>query len=98
MPDAAKYLDRFESAPESPGGGGLFESLAGLAGKILGGKAGEASQLLEAFNKLGFTPEQIEGFLPRALAFIQSHLPADLIKQILAKLPALEQLAGADAE
>jgi hypothetical protein len=98
MPDASKYVDHFESSPESQGGGGLIGTLTGLAGKLLGGEAGQAGKLLESFNKLGFSPEQIETFVPKALAFIQSHLPADLIQQIMAKLPALAQLAGAKAE
>jgi Protein of unknown function VcgC/VcgE (DUF2780) len=98
MPDASRSLERFESSPESQGGGGLLGTLTGLAGRILGGNAGDAGKLLESFSKLGFTPEQIEAFLPRALAFIQSHLPADLIQQILAKLPALAQFAGAKSE
>jgi hypothetical protein len=55
-------------------------------------------KLLESFGKLGFKPEQIEAFLPRALEFIHSHLPADLVQQILAKLPALAQFAGAEVK
>ena len=34
----------------------------------------------------------------QGLEFIKSHLPADLIQQIMAKLPALAQLAGGKAE
>lgn len=98
IPDASTFLNRFESSPESAKGGGLLGTLTGLAAKFLGGGAGEAGQLLESFSKLGFKPEQIEAFLPKALEFIQSHLPADLIQQIMAKLPALAQLAGVKAE
>jgi hypothetical protein len=98
VPDAANFLNRFESSPEAAGGGGLLGALTGLVGKFLGGGAGETGKLLESFGKLGFTSEQIEAFLPKALAFIQSHLPADLIQQILAKLPALAQLAAGKAE
>jgi Protein of unknown function VcgC/VcgE (DUF2780) len=98
VPDASSFLNRFESSPESAGGGGLLGAISGLAGKFLGGEAGQSAKLLETFNKLGFTTEQIEAFLPRALAFIQSHLPADLIQQILEKFPALAQLGKAKAE
>jgi hypothetical protein len=98
IPDASNFLNRFESSPESANGGGLLGSLTGLAAKFLGGGAGEAGKLLESFSKLGFKPEQIEAFLPKALEFIKSHLPADLIQQIMAKLPALAQLAGGKAE
>jgi Protein of unknown function VcgC/VcgE (DUF2780) len=95
IPQAAEFLNRFQSSPEAAGGGGLVGALTGLVSKFLGGGAGELSKLLESFAKLGFKPEQIEAFLPKALAFIQSHLPADLVQQILAKLPALAQFIGA---
>lgn len=75
----------------------MIGTLTGLASKILGGGAGELPKLLESFGKLGFKPEQIEAFLPRALEFIKSHLPADLVQQILAKLPALAKLTEAEA-
>jgi hypothetical protein len=97
IPQATEYLNRFESSPEAAGGGGLLAALTGLASKYLGGGTGELTKLLESFGKLGFKTEQIEAFLPRALAFIQSHLPADLVQQILAKFPALAQLAEAQA-
>jgi hypothetical protein len=54
--------------------------------------------LFESFNKLGFTSEQIEAFLPKAFEFLKAHLPADLVEQILAKLPALAKFAEAKAE
>jgi hypothetical protein len=97
IPNATDFLQRFESS-DGAGGGGLLGALAGLAGKLLGGGAGELSGLLETFAKLGFKPEQIEAFVPRAIAFIQSHLPADLFQQILAKFPSLAEAAGAKAE
>jgi hypothetical protein len=97
IPTATDFLNRFESAPEAEGGGGLIGALTGLASKFLGGGAGELPKLLESFAKLGFKPEQIEAFLPRALEFIKSHLPADLLQQILAKLPALAKFTEAEA-
>jgi len=94
IPNATDFLQRFESAPDESGGGGLLGALTGLASKFLGGGAGDLSKLFESFAKLGFKPEQIESFLPRALEFIKSHLPADLVQQILSKLPALAKAAG----
>src|SRR5689334_711248 len=91
IPNSADFLKGFESSPDAAGGGGLLGALAGLASKFLGGGAGELSKLVENFGKLGFKPEQIEAFLPKALAFIKSHLPADLFQQILAKFPALAE-------
>ena len=76
----------------------MIGALTGLASQFLGGGAGDLSKLLESFEKLGFKAEQIEAFLPKALAFIRSHLPADLVEQILAKLPALAKFAGEKGE
>jgi hypothetical protein len=98
IPNATDFLNRFESSAEAGGGGGLLGALTGLASKLLGGGAGELTKLAEGFAKLGFKPEQIEAFLPRAIAFIKSHLPADLFQQILAKLPGLAQAVEAKAE
>jgi Protein of unknown function VcgC/VcgE (DUF2780) len=98
IPGASEFLNRFESSPDGAAGGGLIGALAGLASKFLGGATGDLSKLLESFSKLGFKPEQIESFLPKALEFIRSHLPADLVEQILAKLPALAQVAGDKGE
>jgi hypothetical protein len=98
IPNATDLLNRFESSSESAGGGGLLGALAGLAAKFLGGGAGELTKLLENFAKVGFKPEQIEAFLPRAIAFIRSHLPPELFQQILAKSPALAELTVSGAE
>ena len=97
IPGAPDFLNQFRSS-EAAGGGGLLGALTGLAAKFLGGGAGELTKLLESFAKLGFKPEQIESFLPRAIAFIQSHLPPELFQQILAKFPSLTQITGASAE
>jgi hypothetical protein len=98
IPNSSEFLNRFQSTPDAGGTGGLIGALTGLASKFLGGGAGDLSKLLESFEKLGFKAEQIEAFLPKALAFIRSHLPADLVEQILAKLPALAKFAGEKGE
>ena len=103
IPEASALTSRYESAPEpeeaAPSQGGLFEMVSGLAGKLLGGKAGQGADLLSSFSKLGFKPEQIEAFLPKALELIKSHLSPELIQKLLAALPALATLlAGANKE
>jgi hypothetical protein len=99
VPDAASTLKTFESAPESTEGqGGLFEVVSGLAGKLLGGKAGGGAELLATFSKLGFKPEQIESFLPKALEMIKTYLSPELIQKILASLPALAAMLGTAAK
>ena len=72
--------------------------ISGLAGKLLGGRAGGAVNLLETFSKVGFNPEQVEAFLPKALEWIKSQLPPELLEKLLASVPALAKLAGPQAE
>ena len=98
IPNADDFLNHFESSPEGAGGGGLLGVLTDLASNVLGGGAGELAELMENFAKLGFKPEQIEAFLPRAVAFIESHLPVDLFQQILARFPSLAEVTGPEAE
>jgi Protein of unknown function VcgC/VcgE (DUF2780) len=97
IPGAANFIQHFESSTESPQGG-LMGLVTGLASKVLGGRAEEAAKLLESFSSVGFKPEQIEAFLPKALEWIKSHLPPELLQKVLASLPALAKLAGSQAE
>ena len=90
VPDASRLTSQHESSPESaPSEGGLFEVVSGLAGKLLGGKAGASADLLSALSKLGFKPEQIEAFLPKALELIKTYLSPELLQKIIAALPAI---------
>ncbi len=101
IPEASALRSQHEAAPESeeaaPSQGSLFEMVSGLAGKLLGGKAGESVDLLSTLSKLGFKPEQIEAFLPKAIELIKSHLSPELIQKLLAALPAIANLIGSGA-
>jgi hypothetical protein len=101
IPGASSLKTDYESAPAPADGGashgGLFEMVSGLAGKLLGGKAGEGVDLLSTFAKLGFKPEQIEAFLPKAIELIKSHLSPELLQKVLAALPAIAKLLNAGA-
>jgi hypothetical protein len=103
LPEASALTAHYESAPESPDAapsqGGLFEMVSGLAGKLLGGKAGEGAELMSSLAKLGFKPEQIEAFLPKAIELIKNYLPPELFQKLLASLPLLAKfLAPGDKQ
>jgi Protein of unknown function VcgC/VcgE (DUF2780) len=102
IPEASALRSQHESTPGSeeaaPRQGGLFDIVSGLAGKLLGGKAGEGVDLLSSFSKLGFKPEQIEAFLPKALELIKSYLSPELVQKLLASLPALAKFMTAGAK
>ena len=79
----------------------MIGALTGLAAKFLGGGTGDLAKLLESFQQTRVQARaDRRRYLPKALAFIRSHLPADLVEQILAKIPALAQFVkpGAGAE
>jgi len=95
IPEASRLTTNYESSPQpSQSQGGLFDVLSGLAGKLLGGKAGGGSDLIAAFSKLGFKPEQIEASLPKALELIKSHLSPELVQKLLAAVPAIAKYLG----
>jgi Protein of unknown function VcgC/VcgE (DUF2780) len=99
VPGAANTLTTFESAPvPTESQGGLLGMVTGLAGKVLGGKTGAGAELLSTFSKLGFKPEQIESFLPKALELIKTYLSPELIQKILASLPALGAMISSGAK
>lgn len=102
LPEASALTSRYESepAPEAaaPAQGSLFDVVSGLAGKLLGGKAGEGIDLLSALSKLGFKPEQIESFLPKALELIKTHLSPELVQKLLAALPMVAKFLTAGAK
>ena len=95
VPGAVNSLKTFEESPEpAQGSGGLLGMVSDLAGKFLGGKTGEGAELLATLSKLGFKPEQIESFLPKALELIKTYLRPEVIQKILAALPALAAMLG----
>jgi len=97
IPGAASMLSNFQAA-QGTSQGGLFETVAALAGKLFGGKAEGGAELLSSLSKLGFQPGQIEAFLPKALEFLKNHLPAELIERVMASLPGLAKLTGSGTE
>ncbi len=96
VPGAAHSLKTFETAPETTQEpGSMFGIVTELAGKLLGGKSGAGADLLATFSKLGFKPEQIESFLPKALELIKTYLSPELIQKVLASLPAIAAMLAA---
>src|SRR5262249_45910965 len=59
IPGASKLIETSESAQETPGSG-ILGAVSDLAGKILGGKAGEEVNLLSGLSKAGLSVEQIQ--------------------------------------
>ncbi|WP_152049555.1 DUF2780 domain-containing protein [Tautonia marina] len=95
IPQAEAAISAFLSSQSSPG---MLEKVSGLVGSLLGDKAGDLPELFEMLSRSGLSIDQAKSFLPAAIEMLNERLPADLIDQILARLPGLgEALKQADA-
>jgi hypothetical protein len=81
VPDA----DALMTAGETAGGGGLVGGIKEMAGKLLGGGAGEVTAKL---TNIGFSAEQIQKFLPAVLDFVKGKLPPDVAAKLGSMIPA----------
>jgi hypothetical protein len=78
VPDAGQMMAGAEqSGQESPGG--VLGAITSTVGKLFGG--GEAT-LTAKLTQMGFSAEQLQQFLPNALEFLKSKLPADVVERI----------------
>jgi hypothetical protein len=57
-----------------------------LAVTLLGG-GGPPTALLSKLTQLGFSEEQLQKFLPAALAFVKSKLPPDIVDKLTGLIP-----------
>lgn len=91
LPEARRVVSGFTEAETQVEGsdGGLLGKVTGLAGKLLGGDAGGGADLLGTLVKLGIPVGSITAILPKLFQFLSAHLPADVLKQVAAALPAI---------
>jgi hypothetical protein len=83
VPDAGQMMaDAEQSGQESSGG--VLGAIAGTVKKLFGGGESMAATKLA---QVGFTAEQLHQFLPKALAFLKSKLPADIMERISSMIP-----------
>jgi hypothetical protein len=87
VPGADGMMDEAEAAGEPSGG--LLGSVKEMASKLFGG----AGALGAKFSHLGFSPDQIQKFVPNVIEFLKSRLPEDVMKKVGGLLPAGEKAA-----
>jgi hypothetical protein len=78
VPDAGPMTAGAEKSGQESSGG-LLGALTGAVGKLFGGGEGTLTAKLA---QMGFSPEQLQQFLPNALEFLKRKLPADLMERI----------------
>lgn len=77
IPGAKDMIAASQSAPESSGG--ITGAVAGVVGKLLGG---DAAAITTKLTQLGFSPEQLQSFLPQVLEFFNGKLPDEALEQL----------------
>jgi hypothetical protein len=84
VPDADHLMNSAETAAGQPSQRGVLGAITGAAGKIFGGGgAGLAGKLAQ----LGFSADQVPGFLRNVLASLKDKVPGDAMKQLTSGLP-----------
>ncbi|MEZ6124211.1 MAG: DUF2780 domain-containing protein [Planctomycetaceae bacterium] len=91
LPGAQGLIDSTsEASQETSSGGGLFGSLASMAGGLLGGGSkGGLGELAAMLSKSGLGLTQVTGFMNTVIAFLKEKLGSDLFATVAAKLPEL---------
>jgi hypothetical protein len=81
VPNANSMMAAAEAGQESSAG--FFSSVGDLAGKVFGSAGGPAS-LASKLTQLGFSPEQLQRFIPALIDFLESRLTGDVMNKITA--------------
>ena len=98
VPGSGEMLSSFEASGESSGAG-LLGAVSGLAGNLLGGKAGEGADLLAMLSRAGLDHNQVMAFLPKALELLRQYLPPEILEKVKGLIPAgVEGSPGTGAE
>lgn len=93
--DMSAMLDKVPGASdllEKAGGGGGGGGLLGALGDALGGDAGKALGAVDILQKTGLDADKLGSLADLFKQYVEPLLGSDLLKNILAKVPALGDL------
>jgi hypothetical protein len=68
--------------------GGVLGAVGGAVSKLFGGGGG--GQLLSSLTGAGFSPDQLQKFLPGVMESLKGKLPDDVLKKVSGLLPVPE--------
>jgi uncharacterized protein (DUF2267 family) len=85
IPGAASMLADAQEQGEASSGG-ILGAIKDMAGKLFGGGANPQA-LAAHFGKLGFSPDQVECFIPRVVEFLKRKLSPEQMKHVSVLLP-----------
>ncbi len=89
LPASGGLASHFEQTKAPEASAGVLGMVAGVAGKLLGGQAGEASKLASMLGMAGLSMDQVGKFLPKAAELLKDHVPREVYDQIVGLIPGL---------
>ena len=92
LPDAGAMISASEA--KGPEAGGMIQAVTSLAGKLFGGRGEAATDLFTRLGQHGFSPDQLQAFLPKVLEFFKDKLPPEILQKVEGLVPGLSEVAG----
>jgi hypothetical protein len=86
IPNSGQMLSRLEDKMQMAGGG-VLSAVKSVAGKVLGAGQDSAAVLESHFDKVGLTPDQLKGLLPKLHGMLANNLPPQVLDQIRKHIP-----------
>lgn len=93
LPESGQAESAYNAAEASDSGDGVMGALGGLASKVMGGKAGDAGELMQMFGKAGFSPAQAKEFAGPAMESLKGKLPPELVDQVCERVPGIKTVS-----
>lgn len=94
VPGAGGLAEGFEANKEPESSGGVLGMVTGIAGKLIGGQVGAASQLASLLGQAGLSMDQVARFVPKAAELLKDRVPKEVYDQIIALVPTADPAAG----
>ena len=88
LPNADAMIAHAAASQPSPSqeiSGGMITAVAGMIGKRLG--VNDSGELVSKLSAIGFSPEQLQGFLPSVFDFLKEKVPPDALGGFRDMLP-----------
>ena len=91
LPDAGAMISASESTGQEAGG--MIQAVTSLAGKLFGNRGEAATDLFTRLGQHGFSPDQLQAFLPKVLEFFKDKLPPEALQMVERLVPGLSEVA-----
>jgi hypothetical protein len=97
IPNSGQMLSRFEDKMQMTGGS-VLAAVKSVAGKVLGAGQDSAAVLESHFERVGLTPDQLKGLLPKLHGMLADKLPPQVLDQIRKHVPGFGPADDAETQ